>query len=70
MSDLYELSDSNISLMSKGKAPIGYDGFKIELHHIQGIQNSDSIVPMTRASHTILHKYIGHTDFLDYFLKR
>ena len=70
ISDLYDLSDSNVALMSKGKAPIGFDGHRIELHHVDGIANSSRIIPMTKASHTILHKYIGYSNFLDYIIKR
>ena len=47
ISDLYDLSDSNVALMSKGKAPIGFDGHRIELHHVDGIANSSRIIPMT-----------------------
>lgn len=68
ISDLYDLSDSNVALMSKGKAPIGFDGHRIELHHVDGIANSSRIIPMTKASHTILHKYIGYSNFLDYII--
>jgi len=70
VSDLYDLSDSNVALMSKGKAPIGYDGHRIELHHVDGISNSSRIIPMTKASHTILHKYIGYSNFVDYIIRR
>lgn len=68
-SDLYDLSDKNMALMSKGKAPIGYDGYRIELHHVDGIANSTKIVPMTKASHTILHKFVGYKNMLDYVLR-
>ena len=68
ISDLYDLSGSNVALMSKGKAPIGFDGHRIELHHVDGIANSSRIIPMTKASHTILHKYIGYSNFLDYII--
>lgn len=70
VSDLYELSPSNQSLMAKGKAPIGYDGYRIELHHVSGINNSSVITPMTKASHTILHKFVGYKNMIDYVLRR
>lgn len=60
----------NQSLMAKGKAPFGYDGYRIELHHISGIGNSSAITPMTKASHTILHKYVGYSNMVDYVLRR
>ena len=69
-SDLYELSPKNIELMSQGKAPIGYDGYRIELHHIDGISNGPDIVPMTKASHTILHKFVGYKNMVDYVFRR
>ena len=70
VSDLYELSPSNQALMAKGKAPFGYDGYRIELHHVSGINNSSVITPMTKASHTILHKFVGYKDMIDYALRR
>ena len=63
---LYDLTDDNMSLMAKGKAPIGFDGNRIELHHISGIKNSPEIVPLTKTSHTILHKYVRYSDMVDY----
>lgn len=36
--------------MKAGKTPIGFDGSKVELHHVKG-KNSDSIVQMTRTNH-------------------
>ena len=68
-SPLYDLTEENVALMAKGKAPYGFDGHKIQLHHVNGIENSDIIVPMTRASHTILHKFIGYKNFVEYALK-
>lgn len=70
VSDLYELSPENQALMAKGKAPIGYDGYRIELHHVGGIKNSAEIVPMTKASHAILHKYVGYKDMVSYILRK
>ena len=70
VSDLYELSPSNQALMAKGKAPFGYDGYRIELHHVDGIGVSPDIVPMTKASHAILHKYVGYKNMVEYVLRR
>ena len=64
VSDLYDLSPENVLRMSKGKAPIGIDGYPIELHHIEGIANSDTIRAMTKTTHTILHKFVGYTNML------
>ncbi len=35
----YYLSENNIDLMLKGRAPIGIDGHKVQLHHVYGILN-------------------------------
>ena len=59
----------NISRMGRGKAPIGYDGEFIQLHHVKGIANSPEIVPMTKASHAILHKFVGYGKMVDYVLR-
>ena len=68
-SPLYDLTAENLELMSKGKAPFGFDGTRIELHHVKGINNSPEIVEMTKASHTILHKYVGYKNMLEYVIK-
>ena len=66
VSDLYDLTPDNVFRMSKGRAPIGIDGYPIELHHIDGIANGDAIRAMTKTSHTILHKFIGYSKMLPY----
>ena len=65
-SDLYDLTPENVLRMSKGKAPIGIDGFPMELHHVQGIANSNTIRAMTKTSHTILHKLVGYKNMVPY----
>lgn len=66
---IFEMSDDNLARMAKGKAPIGFDGKPVELHHVKGIKNSIEVVEITRTNHTILHKFIGYKDFADYILK-
>ena len=66
VSDLYDLTPDNVLRMSKGKAPIGIDGYPIELHHIDGIANSDAIRAMTKTTHTILHKFVGYGKMVPY----
>lgn len=68
-SNLYDLTDENVLLMKRGKAPYGFDGNKIELHHLDGIDNSTRIVPLTKTSHVILHKFVGFKDMVNYSFK-
>ena len=35
---IFEMSDDNLARMAKGKAPIGFDGKPVELHHVKGIK--------------------------------
>lgn len=71
---LYELTDDNLALMSKGKAPLDSFNRHLELHHIEGINNNMSnIIPLDKATHTAFHQakgYVGFTaqDLMD-FLK-
>ncbi len=56
---------SNISLMKKGKAPIGKDGKSVALHHLKQ-KNDGIIVEMTQKEHTvnskILHRYTRESE--------
>ena len=62
----YEAQDDNISRMRKGKAPKGYDGHPVELHHVKGIKNDiDDIVQIKRSDHIKFHKKYGYKDFID-----
>ncbi len=36
-SGTYYLSADNITRMLEGKAPLGLDGYSVQLHHLQGI---------------------------------
>lgn len=71
---IYELTDDNLALMSKGKAPLDSFNRRIELHHIDGINNNmSSIIPLDKITHTAFHQakgYVGFTaqDLMD-FLK-
>ena len=48
-------TSDNITLMEQGKAPIGYDGQPVELHHM--IQSeSGSIIEISGSQHRINHK--------------
>lgn len=62
----YDLTDDNLRLMAKGKAPIGTDGYKVHLHHIQGIKNDmDDIYAISRTAHIAFHKKFGYKGFVD-----
>ena len=65
-----QMDMNNINYYDFTKAPIGYDGYRIELHHVKGINNSPEIIPMSKASHAILHKYVGYRNMLDYVIRR
>lgn len=48
----YGESPENLARMKAGKAPIGDDGFSMELHHLEGTPDS-KLVPMTRTDHRL-----------------
>ena len=55
----YSATDDNIARMVKGKAPIGWDGKSVELHHIEGIaKNIDNFVEVTRTTHEAIHTFL------------
>ena len=57
----YIADEINISRMKRGAAPIGIDGYSVQLHHTNGIANDFyGYVPMTRTAHIALHKEIGY----------
>ena len=49
----------DISRMKKGLAPIGWDGFSMQLHHPHGRDglNFYKFKPLTRTEHILEHKY-------------
>ena len=48
----YKLTDDNIKLMSKGKAPIGLDNKPVNLHHVVGIETDPFYyVELTMTEH-------------------
>lgn len=65
----YELTEENLNLMSQGKAPIGWDGERVVLHHVEGIaKNMDDIVEIGAKAHRAFHGAFGYSDFIDVFL--
>ena len=62
----YERTSDNLKLMRQGKAPIGFDGKKVQLHHLQGISNNiDDFVEMGADVHRTFHKAFGYKDFIN-----
>lgn len=59
--DIFQCSKSNIALMKKGLAPIGKDGYKVNLHHLKQ-QKSGDLVELTQTEHnqhsSVLHRYV------------
>ena len=52
--------------MTKGKAPVGFDCKKVELHHINGIKTDfDTIVQIQRSVHIKFHREHGYRNFPD-----
>ena len=65
----YELSEENLRLMRHGRAPIGWDGESVVLHHVEGIANSmDNIIEIGAQAHRAFHGAFGYYDFIDIFL--
>ena len=60
--------ERNISLMKLGKAPIGANGHKMVLHHVEGIKNNfNFVVEMTRTDHILFHQTFGYKNFISVF---
>jgi len=57
---IFKCSKLNIEIMLKGKAPLGIDGKKVNLHHMKQQKNGE-LVELTETEHTqhnkILHRY-------------
>ena len=65
----YELSDKNLKLMKAGKAPVGYDGYKVVLHHVQGkAVDLYDYVEMSATAHIAFHKLHGYKGFGNIFV--
>lgn len=65
-STYYSLTKQNAELMKRGRAPIGTDGYKVELHHITGISDDiTNFIPMSKTAHTNFHVKYGYKNFID-----
>jgi len=52
--------------MQQGKAPIGLDGKKVQLHHLEGIsKNIDDFIEIGADAHRAFHKAFGYKDFIN-----
>lgn len=52
----YVATEDNIDRMSRGAAPIGWDGKSVHLHHWDGIANDFyNYSPVSRTLHRIIH---------------
>ena len=65
---VFPCSQSNIALMLKGKAPLGFDSRKINLHHLKQ-QQFGTLVELSASEHTqhskVLHRYTKTSEILD-----
>ena len=54
----YVATVENIERMRRGSAPIGWDGFSVELHHVEGIANNfRNYVPVSKTLHDAIHVF-------------
>ena len=54
----YVATEDNINRMLQGKAPYGWDGYSVHLHHLQGIQNDFyNYIPVSRTLHEAIHMF-------------
>ena len=52
----YRATEENISRMKRGLAPIGWDGYSVQLHHWNGIANDFyNYSPVSRSLHILIH---------------
>ena len=55
----YIATQDNINRMSRGAAPIGWDGWSVQLHHWDGITvDFYNYSPLSRTLHQLVHKLI------------
>ncbi len=73
-SPLYPIGDvtykgqkvNNAKRIKQGYAPIGYDGYPVNLHHTVGKSNDlFNVVQMSRTAHQVFHKRYGYKGFSD-----
>ena len=53
----YVATPDNINRMARGTAPVGWDGYSVQLHHWDGIANDFyNYSPVSRTLHIIIHQ--------------
>lgn len=65
----YVATENIINRMLRGLAPIGKDGYSVELHHWDGIaRDFNNYSPITRTLHRLIHHDASLFDsFLEYW---
>jgi len=54
----YVATADNIARMRRGSAPIGWDGYSVELHHLEGIANDFmKYIPVSKTLHDAIHVF-------------
>ena len=62
----YDRTPDNLKLMQQGKAPIGLDGKRVQLHHLEGIsKNIDDFIEIGADAHRTFHKAFGYKNFIN-----
>ena len=57
---------NNTNRMQRGLAPIGYDGYPVNLHHAEGKgKNLFNVVQMSQTAHQTFHKMYGYRNFIN-----
>ena len=63
-SQWYDYTRNNKERMQKGKAPIGFDGESVQLHHVQGkANNMYDFIELSASAHRSFHKTYGYKNF-------
>ena len=58
--DSFTATPENMARMKRGVAPIGWDGYSVELHHPNGIKNDFyNFVEVSKTLHDAIHTFFG-----------
>lgn len=53
----YVATQDNIDRMALGKVPIGWDGYSVQLHYLEGVtKNFYNYTPVSRTLHIIIYQ--------------
>ena len=65
---IFQCNQENISLMIKGNSPFGFDGKRVELHHLKQ-QKDGNLIELTQTEHNqhskVLHRYVTSSEIID-----